>query len=146
MYPSEGAPGDREAGLLKDAGKRLPLTDEIVFTIVREGITGWNLFLQGYQDAWGVTQTNYQQVMTPAGDALAGDGAEGRQTVPELQPGHLLLRVQYARPCYRRLYARKKRKLRQAISTAFDAQAFIDLQSQGNGSPAQFLIPPGISG
>ncbi|HTE17500.1 MAG TPA: ABC transporter substrate-binding protein, partial [Armatimonadota bacterium] len=43
-------------------------------------------------------------------------------------------------------YTPEKRKLRQAISLAIDSQAFIDLFSQGNGIPAQFLIPPGISG
>ncbi|MBI3921420.1 MAG: hypothetical protein HY318_08400, partial [Armatimonadetes bacterium] len=34
-YPSEGMPGDREEGLLRDAGKRLPLADTIVFSFVR---------------------------------------------------------------------------------------------------------------
>src|SRR5205807_2297973 len=67
LYPTKGAPGDRAAGLLRDAGKRLPLTDGVVFNIIREGVTGWNLFLQGYLDSYGVTQENYQKVMSRAG-------------------------------------------------------------------------------
>ena len=50
VYPSDGMPGDREAGLLKDAGKQLPLADKIVFRILKESLTAWNLFLQGYLD------------------------------------------------------------------------------------------------
>lgn len=52
-YPTEGEPGDREKGLLNDAGKRLPLVKEAHFSILREGVTAWNLFLQGYQDLSG---------------------------------------------------------------------------------------------
>src|SRR5262249_1050591 len=71
-YPSEGAPGDREAGLLEAAGQRLPLAEKIQINIVRESITNWNLFLQGYQDFAGVSQENFQQVMGRAGQPSTG--------------------------------------------------------------------------
>jgi ABC-type oligopeptide transport system substrate-binding subunit len=38
----------------------------------------------------------------------------------------------------------KNRKLRQAISLSIDAQAYIDLFSQGIGKPAEFIVPPGV--
>ena len=66
-YPTEGAPGDSEAGLLADAGKRLPLATAVQFNIIRESITSFNEFLQGYEDLAGVSQQNYQQVMTQPG-------------------------------------------------------------------------------
>ena len=66
-YPSEGAPGDREAGLLADAGKRLPLAQGVQFNIIPESITSFNEFLQGYEDLALVTQQNFQQVMTGPG-------------------------------------------------------------------------------
>ena len=69
-YPSEGAPGDHEAGLLKAVGQRLPLVEKIQINIVRESITNWNLFLQGYQDFAGVSQENFQQVLVQAGQLL----------------------------------------------------------------------------
>jgi peptide/nickel transport system substrate-binding protein len=62
-----GEPGDREAGRLQNAGKPLPLVETVVFNIIREGTTGWNLLLQGYLDGWGVTQENYRQVMSRQG-------------------------------------------------------------------------------
>ncbi len=37
-YPSEGGPGDAEAGLLADAGKRAPFVDRIVFSREKESI------------------------------------------------------------------------------------------------------------
>ncbi|RYZ62476.1 MAG: hypothetical protein EOP09_18785, partial [Proteobacteria bacterium] len=68
LYPSEGEAGDVEAGLLKAAGKQLPLVDQIIISNITEGTTGWNLFLQGYVDSWSVTQTNYQQVISQQGN------------------------------------------------------------------------------
>src|SRR5205807_2682020 len=67
FYPNEGDPGDREAGLLVDAGKRLPLLDAVIYSIIKEDITGWNMFLQGYMDAWTVQQENYSQVVSSQG-------------------------------------------------------------------------------
>lgn len=144
-YPTAGMPGDRKAGLLRDAGKRLPLVETVVYNIVKEDVTGWNLFLQGYMDAWGVTQNNYQQVMSRPG-----------QLSPEMkQRGISLERDVSANVNYFAFnmddpvvggYTQRGRKLRQAISTAIDAQDFIDLFNQGNGVVAQSIVPPGIYG
>jgi ABC-type transport system substrate-binding protein len=38
-YPTEGEPGDKEAGLLDDAGKTMPFADKVVWTII-EVFTG----------------------------------------------------------------------------------------------------------
>lgn len=144
-YPTQGAPGDAEAGLLRDAGKQLPLANRIVFSIIREGVTAWNLFLQGYLDTAAVTQTNFQQVMSRAG-----------QLSPEMErKGIKLHRVVATDIFYFGFnmedstfggYTPQRRKLRQALSLAVDSQAYIDLFSQGLGQSAQFLIPPGLFG
>jgi ABC-type transport system substrate-binding protein len=145
LYPSEGAPGDREAGLLADAGKPLPFMNEIVFTNIREGITSWNLFQQGYLDVAGVTQDNFQQAMSHPGEISPDMQRKGitlhRQTQVEIS--------YYAFNMKDSLYGGytpEKRKLRQAISCAIDSQAFIDLLSLGLGKPADFIIPPGLFG
>ena len=65
IYPTEGMPGDKEAGLLADAGNPLPIAPKVVFNIIKEGVTSWNLFQQGYLDSAGVGNTNYQQVVSP---------------------------------------------------------------------------------
>jgi ABC-type transport system substrate-binding protein len=50
VYPSEGMPGDEEAGLLQDAGKPLPLADRIV-TQVYPGLPSlWSDFNAGKLD------------------------------------------------------------------------------------------------
>lgn len=145
FYPAEGEPGDRENGLLADAGKRLPLVEKIVYTTIREGVTGWNLFLQGYQDLWGVTQENYQQVMSRQGQLSEEMVQKGVRLHRAADPNIFYLAFNMRDPLVGG-YSLKQRRLRQAISLAVDAQAHIDLFSQGNGIPAQFLIPPGIFG
>jgi ABC-type transport system substrate-binding protein len=142
-YPTEGEPGDREAGLLADAGKRLPLVDKVIINLIRENVTGWNLFLQGYQDFWYVTQENYQQVMSRAGQLSPEMVSHGVKLHRATEPNIYYMAFNM-RDAQVGGYTPKKRKLRQAISTAIDAQAFIDLFSQGNGTPAQWIVPAGI--
>jgi oligopeptide transport system substrate-binding protein len=145
FYPTDGAPGDREAGLLRDAGKRLPLTEVIVYNIVHEDVTGWNLFLQGYQDTFGVTQENYQQAMSRPGQLSPDMVRKGVRLFRATEPNIAYFAFNMRDPLVGG-YTPQKRKLRQALSLAVDAQAHIDLLSQGNGVPAQFLLPDGIFG
>ncbi len=145
FYPAEGAPGDAEAGLLKDAGKQLPLTDTIIFSIISQGVTGWNLFQQGYLDAAGVGNTNYQQVITKAGTLSPEMKTRGVRLNRAVQTNIYYLAFNMNDPVLGGLTP-AKRKLRQAISLAIDAQAFVDLFDQGNGKVAQWIVPPGVFG
>ncbi len=145
FYPSEGEPGDREAGLLADAGKRLPLNEKVIYTAMRESTTSWNMFSQGYLDAYGVTQENYSQVVSRAGSLTPEMKAKGITLSKVVDPGISYLLFNMEDPVIGG-YTPQKRKLRQAISLSLDAQAFLDLFSQGNGKLAQSLIPPGLFG
>lgn len=145
VYPSVGEPEDRAAGLLRDAGKELPLAEEVVFSVVKESLTSWNLFQQGYLDTAAVTQNNFSQVVAQAGTLS-----------PQMKERGVVLRrsqtanIQYF--CFNMAdpvvggYEEKKRKLRQAISLAVNAREFINLFSQGLGREAQFLLPPALFG
>ncbi|MBV9468960.1 MAG: hypothetical protein JOZ57_06905 [Abitibacteriaceae bacterium] len=144
-YPTEGAPGDREAGLLQNAGKQLPLVKKVVFNIIREGITSWNLFLQGYQDSASVTQQNFQQVMAHPGQLSPEMAQKGVQLHRDVGTDIFYYAFNMNDPVFGG-YTPQKQKLRQAISTAIDAQAVIDLFNQGLGRRAEFLLPPGIFG
>jgi ABC-type transport system substrate-binding protein len=62
-YPAEGDAGDAQAGLLVDAGKPLPLIDQVVFTLEKETIPYWNKFLQGYYDAAGISSDSFDQAV-----------------------------------------------------------------------------------
>ena len=47
VYPSEGEPGDAEAGLLADAGKQLPFIDRVFWRVVVEDQPRWLLLMRG---------------------------------------------------------------------------------------------------
>jgi ABC-type transport system substrate-binding protein len=66
-YPAEGEPGDRENGLLADAGKSLPFIDRVVFSLEKEQIPYWNKFLQGYYDASGIASDTFDQAVQSSG-------------------------------------------------------------------------------
>jgi len=58
LYPCEGAPGDKEAGLLDDCGKRMPFIDRMVFAIEREALPCQGKFRQGYYDVEVLERTD----------------------------------------------------------------------------------------
>ncbi|MDX1933981.1 MAG: ABC transporter substrate-binding protein [Capsulimonadales bacterium] len=142
-YPTEGEPGDREKGLLEDAGKPLPLNDKVVVNIIREGTSAWNLFRQGYLDAAGVGNTNYQQVVGTNGLLTPQMEQKGIQLRKDTQVNVYYLAFNLLDPVWGG-YTPAKRKLRQAVSLAVDSREFIDLMRQGNGVPAEWLLPPGV--
>ena len=145
FYPKDGMPDDEANGLLKDAGKRLPLNDRVIVNIIKESTSSWNLFTQGYLDGVGVGTNNYSQ-------AVATNGL----LTPDLKQKGVMLRkdpqvnVYYAAfnmkdPVFGGL-DEKHKKLRQAISLSIDSDEYIDLLRQGNGVPAQWLLPPSVFG
>ncbi len=144
-YPSEGAPGDAEAGLLDDAGKPLPRNDGILYSILKENVSSWNQFLQGYQDAWSLNQANYQSVMTRPGQLSPDMKRRGIKLITAMIPNIVGFIFNMDDPTFGGL-SPAKRKLRQAISLSIDRQEIIDLFVQGNALPAEFLVPPGIGG
>src|SRR5690606_26646549 len=58
-YPCEGAPGDREAGLLDDCGKATPFIDTIVFSMEKESVPQDAKFRQGYLDVPELERMSY---------------------------------------------------------------------------------------
>ncbi len=144
-FPTQGQPGDREKGFLKNAGEQLPLVDKVIISNITESTTGWNLFLQGYLDGWGVTQTNYQQVISQQG--ILSDEMKEKQIRLTKSDNVAISYFAFNMndPVFGG-YTPQKQKLRQAISLAVDSQEFIDLFSQGNGRAAQSVMPPGLFG
>ncbi len=92
-YPTEGEAGDRQAGLLDDAGKPMPFIDRIVFTREKEQIPIWNKFLQGYYDKSGIDSDNFDQAVKfgGGGDALL---------TPEMEQRGIQLRTSLATSSY----------------------------------------------
>jgi len=148
-YPSQGEDGDAEAGLLRDAGRPLPLIDKVVYSLEKENIPTWNKFLQGYYDASGVSSDSFDQAIQ------IGSGGDISLT-PELQDKGIQLNTAIATSISYMGFnmldpvvggdSERARLLRQAIAIAMDYEELISIFANGRGIPAQGPLPPGIFG
>ncbi len=149
FYPSEGSPEDTKAGLLQDAGKKLPFIDKVVCILEKETIPYWNKFLQGYFDASGLSSDNFDQAIS-----FAGQG--GPELTPEMRAKKIRLETDVeASVFYMGFnmldpvvggYTEAQSKLRQAIAIAVDYDEFIAIFANGRGVIGQGALPPGIFG
>jgi len=148
-YPAEGEAGDKESGLLADAGKPLPLIERVVFSLEKETIPYWNKFLQGYYDASGISSDSFDQAVqvnvggeTTVTDEMQAQGIRLSTAVSTstMYTGFNWLDATVGGS------SDKARKLRQAIAIAVDFEEFISIFANGRGIAAQSPIPPGIFG
>lgn len=152
FYPTEGAPGDREAGFLDDAGKQIPFVDRAVFRLEKEVLPLWTKFLQGYYDRSGEVHGNTNRVFDQA-FVVGPDGVEmsgslqghGITMSPDVKPGIYYYGFNMRDPVVGGL-TEDKRKLRQALQIAFRTEEYLNIFYKGNGIAAHTPIPPGIPG
>ncbi|MDP2834273.1 MAG: ABC transporter substrate-binding protein [Pseudomonadota bacterium] len=149
FYPTEGDPGDREAGMLEDAGRRLPMVESVIYSLEKEDVPYWNKFLQGYYDASGVSSDSFDQAIRM--------NAQGEPDLTDDMRSRGILLSTAARPSLNYLgfnmldpvvggLSERARKLRQALSIAIDYDEFISIFLNGRGLPGQGPLPPGIFG
>lgn len=153
-YPCEGEPEDRERGLLADCGKPTPFIDRIVFSIEKESVPLSGKFLQGYYDVPQVERGEYGVAMRVA----AGDSAEkaelyrehGIQLPATVETSNWYMGFNWLDPVVGRgdtpERQEKNRKLRQAISIAFDWEEHVAVFEDGQAQPAHGPVPPGVLG
>lgn len=148
-YPCAGGEGDREAGLLADCGKPLPLIDQAVFSREKEAIPYWNKFLQGYYDASGISSDSFDQAIrvNVGGDVALTDEMrdKGIRLLTSVKISTFYLGFNMLDPVVGGLNERAT-LLRQAISIAIDQEEYISIFQNGRGIPAQSPLPPGIFG
>lgn len=147
-YPTEGAPGDKERGLLIDAGKPLPFIDKVIYSLEKEAIPLWTKFLQGYYDRSGISSSSFDQVISYAGadinlsETMVDKGITldtETETVTYYMGFNMLDDVVGGD-------SDRARLLRQAISIAMDNEEYIEVFLNGRGQTAHNFIPPGIFG
>lgn len=151
-YPCEGAPGDREKGLLADCGKPLPFIDRIVFTMEKEAIPLRTKFLQGYYDSPAIDRSDVGQgFLVEAADSpeLAREYAEKKIQFPrtvDLSNGYLGFNMMDPVVGAGKTpeEAARHRALRQAISIAIDWEEEIAIFQKDQAIPLMGPIPPGI--
>lgn len=140
-YPSTGAPGDRESGLLDDAGKQLPFLDEVWYTIISTGQPIWLLFLQGYLDASGVPQEQFDRVVTKNMELSNQFVKKGisLEIASDLDIYYLAFNM-------RDPILGKNKYLRQALSLSYDTDLYNQIFLNGRAINAQGPLPPGVFG
>lgn len=140
FYPSEGNEGDEAAGLLADAGKKLPLVDKVVVQIQTESQPQWLGFQKGNADYLGIPKDNFNTAIVDG--KLAPDLA-GKGIRLNINP---MLDVTYIAFNHEDPLFKNNLKLRQAISLAYDRNESNKLFYSNTGQVAQSIIPPGIAG
>jgi oligopeptide transport system substrate-binding protein len=140
-YPTEGEPGDKEAGFLDDAGKPIPFADKVTWTVIEEPQPAWLLFLQGKTDTSPVPKDNYFEVFTNVGDLTEKMRHRNIRMETFDDPSVFWLGFNMQDPLLG-----KNKPLRQAINRAIDRQKFIDLFFNGRHKIAWGIIPPVIPG
>lgn len=120
LYPSEGTDADRAAGRLNDAGKQLPFLDRIVQYVVDDPATQWMMFLSGHFSVSGISRDNWDVVITPS-KGLVNDLE--KQKVDLISTPTMELR--YIGFNMDDPVVGKNKKLRQALSCAYDPQVMV---------------------
>lgn len=145
LYPSEGAPGDLEAGLLKDAGKPMPFIDKIIFRFDKETITVWNKFIQGYLDSAGVPKEHFDRVITEGRDLSGQMKDRGIRLEKAVASDIFYYGFNMLDPVVGG-YSQKKKYLRRALAKALNVPLYIKIFRNNRGIIPSSPVPPGIFG
>jgi ABC-type transport system substrate-binding protein len=148
-YPDVGMPGDKEAGLLDNAGKRLPFVDQIYFSLEKESIPYWDKFMQGYYDVSSITSDNFNAAISSAGHTGVGLTKQLLDKGVRLSVSTALSTGYWGFNMLDETvggYDDRARNLRKAIALAFNLEEYIAIFSNGRAIPANGPIPPGIEG
>jgi ABC-type transport system substrate-binding protein len=148
-YPTEGAPGDREKGLLEDAGKPLPFIDRVILYNVREYYTWWQMFLRGQIFSVGISKDYFNKVVNTDMELTPDMAKRGIILRKEPQMDVFYLGFNWEDPVVgggkTPEEAVRHRKLRQAIACSFNQEQIRDLY-HGRMIPAAGPLTPGTTG
>ncbi len=153
-YPCRGEPGDKEAGLLDDCGKLLPMVDRVVFDIEKEAVPLQTKFLQGYYDSPMIdrvdTGLGFLVAMEDDPDKAALYKEKALQFPKTVQASVWYLGFNWLDPVLGAgktpEEAERSRLLREAIAIAVDWEENIAIFQKNQGTPAHGIVPPGLFG
>jgi len=141
IYPSKGAPEDRDMGLLEDAGKPVPFLDRLTFHIIKESSTVWLQFLSGNLDRSGIPKDNYNTAIRAdktLKQDLADKGIRLWKT-PRLDITYQAFNMEDP-------ILGESPALRQALSLSLNMDQVIDNFYNHRAIRAKGPIPPGLNG
>lgn len=139
LYPSEGAPGDKDAGFLEDAGKRLPFVDKIVFYEISQEQPRWLLFLKGDLDLLLVSK-DYTPQLVDNGKTSSAFVEKGIEALPTVNTDTTYVSFNTENPFL------KNKKVRQALSLAYDHETTLQKFFNRLAVIAHGPIPPNLLG
>ena len=154
-YPCEGMPGDREAGLLADCGKKLPLIDKLVFTTEKDKTPLRSKFIQGYLDVPEIERPDWgPDFLADANDSDAVKkrfDERGMRFPKSIEPSNWYLGFNWLDPVVGKgdtpEQRAKNRKLRHALSIAIDwEEGYGRVFTQKAGEAAHGPVPGGLFG
>ncbi|MDD1418888.1 ABC transporter substrate-binding protein [Dolichospermum sp. ST_sed1] len=142
-YPTEGMPGDKEKGLLDDAGKQLPLVDKVINYYIAEKQPEMLRFKKGEISTFIIDRENSRSIV------LRDDQGEFKLKDPYAEYFNIYamadLAVQYVSFNLKDKLMQNK-KLRQAMAYALNHQGHLDILSNGAGLPLGTPVPHDIAG
>ncbi len=139
-YPSTGTEEARSAGLLDDAGKQIPFIDRIVQYVVDDPTTTWMMFLSGQFSYSTISRDNWSAVITPGRDLVS----EMKEQRIELLSSPTLY-LSYIGFNLDDPVVGKNKKLRQALSCAFDPELLVQYYN-GRVTPVYGPLPDPLAG
>tara|TARA_R110000868_G_scaffold86182_10_gene241749 strand:+ start:2203 stop:3981 length:1779 start_codon:yes stop_codon:yes gene_type:complete len=121
-------------------GKTLPLVKKIVVNIIKEDQPRWLNFQKGNLDYIGIPKDNFDAAVTPTNELATDLATKGIDLLiqPSLDVTYTAFNLD--------LDLLKNKKLRQALSLAYDIDTSNKLFYNNRALPAQSLVPPGIAG
>ncbi len=135
-YPTEGAPGDKELGLLADAGKPIPFIDKLVFLEITEDQPRWLNLMKGNLDAGIIPKDSYDSAIV------------NKQLKPEIVAKGMTLQV-HNRPEVVFIgfnmedpIIGKNVNLRRALALAYDTKTEMDKFYNNRAIEAQSVVGP----
>ncbi len=140
-YPSQGSAGDRAAGLLADAGKRLPFIDRIEMEYVPNVDLRWRAFNCGQLWHTVIPFEQSAKVMGPNLKLTAEYKARGVRLTKPQSPTVNWIAINMEDPILG-----KSKSLRQAMSLCIDVEGYIKTVWDGRGKPATNCLSSAIPG
>lgn len=149
MYPTRGAPGDKEAGLLDDAGKPLPFLDRVTQYVIADDSTAWLKFLAGDLATSAITRNNFDAVLDQQQGLTPEMKARGIRLEKAVQMFTVYVGFNMEDPVVGAspdaVVNERHKKLRQALSCAVDIEKWVQFYNNRH-IPAVGPIPPNVAG
>jgi ABC-type transport system substrate-binding protein len=140
LFPSEGEEGDDKLGLLADAGKRIPLVDRIIVDIIIESQPKWLSFQKAKADLLEIPKDNFDSAVLGGKELSPELKSKGIRLFANPQLDVTFFAFNHDDPIF------KNKKLRQAMSVAWNREEANKLFYNSAAVEAQSVIPPGLAG